>query len=186
MAKRAPIDEKPFRPLDAAVLQAVVRHSAQSLPSAPTTLPQPEPVTSAAITTVGEEPRLVPAPMLMPQSIAKAEPKAAPALTTRLDHEKRILFTREETHVLERLVQNLAVRLQAQVKVSHVIRALTSLLIHAEAHVDLRAGQKGALIRPSNGDFSAIQQFERELALIIAHALRDSGVPWNQNNPRQN
>jgi len=167
MAKRSPVDEKPFRPLDVAVLNSVVRHAAStgaSAPAAPASSPPSEP----------------------PQKIAEFSPSATNTRTSqvavtplpvlhRLDQEKRILFTREETQAMDRLVNNLAVRLRAQVKVSHVVRALTTLLRHAESRVDQRAGERGPLIRPPNGDFGALQRFEREIAGILAAALRDAG-----------
>jgi len=55
---------------------------------------------------------------------------------------RRILFTREETQAIGRLVNILAVRLNSQVKGSHVIRALISLLLNAEGEVDKRAGER--------------------------------------------
>ena len=102
MARRAPADEKPFRPLDTSVLNAVMQH-------VPTVAPM-------------ESPRAEPV-------LRVVEPKAEPLrLVKKLDQEKRILFTREETHAIDRLVNGLAQRLQAQVKASHVFRALTILL----------------------------------------------------------
>jgi hypothetical protein len=72
-------------------------------------------------------------------------------------------------------VTSLATRLNAQVKVSHVIRALVTLLLHAEGQVDRRAGEGGPLFRPPNGDVKALQRFERDIAGIIGAALRDAG-----------
>ncbi len=162
MARRAPSDEKPFRPLDASILKSVVQHVAES--SAPPPYP---PVPSTV------------APQPWASSYRETPVKPVMALVpqlTRLDQEKRILYTREETHALDRLVSNLAVRLNTQVKVSHVVRALTALLLRAEKEVDQRAGEHGPLVRPSNGDFAALQRFEREIATIFAHALRDAGA----------
>lgn len=155
MAKHAPKDEKPFRPLDFSVLKAVVQHTAQ--PKLPPSEPRPTPGS-------------------VELSDSKPQTVLPLALTSRLDQEKRILFTREESHALDRLAHNLAVRLNAQVKVSHVIRALTTLLLHAEARVDQRAGERGALTRPSNSDFTALQHFERDIAGVFASALRDAGA----------
>jgi hypothetical protein len=61
------------------------------------------------------------------------------------------------------------------VKVSHVIRALVDLLLHAEGEVDRRAGEVGQIVRPPNGDAKALQRFEREIGNIIGSALRDAG-----------
>jgi hypothetical protein len=96
-------------------------------------------------------------------------------LVEKFDHEKRILFTRGETQAIDRLVTSLAARLNAQVKVSHVIRALVALLLHSEAEIDKRAGEAGPLVRPPNGDALALQRFEREIARIVASGMRDAG-----------
>jgi hypothetical protein len=95
----------------------------------------------------------------------------------KFDQEKRVLFTREESRAFERLVQNLALRVNTQVKASHVFRALATMLLRAETYIDQRAGEKGTLSRPPNGDYAALQRFEREIASILAHALRDAGHP---------
>ena len=94
-------------------------------------------------------------------------------LIKKLDQEKRILFTREETHAIDRLVNGLAQRLQAQVKASHVFRALTLLLLQAEGEIDRRASATGPFVRPSNGDSAGLQRFEKELARLLAEGLRD-------------
>jgi hypothetical protein len=154
MAKRAPLDEKPFRPLNAAVLSSVLQHVPK--PAEPTT-------------------HVVDLPPIRPELTAPRTPHMEPARgLKRLDQEKRILFSREEAHAIDRLVQNLAVRLQAQVKASHVMRALTLLLLHAEGEVTRRAGQHGPMIRPPNGDMAGLELFERELARLLAPALRDA------------
>lgn len=175
MAKRAASDEKPFRPLDASVLQSVMRHTPSSSP--------PPQVSVAPPVQRPAEPKIVELSVQAPRPTQSFEPPAQKVVRIpdpfahRLDQEKRILFTREETHAMERLIHNLAVRLNAQVKASHVIRALTTLLLNAETQIDIRAGERGPLTRPPNGDLAALQRFERELATILAHALRDAGVP---------
>ena len=122
MARRAPADERPFRPLDATVLSAVMQH-------VPSTVTMTEP----AVPLRREEP-----------SFRTVEPRPEPLrLVKKLDQEKRILFTREEVHAIDRLVNGLAQRLQAQVKASHVFRALTLLLLQAEGDIDRRATSHG-------------------------------------------
>ena len=163
MAKRAPLDEKPFRPLDVSILSSVVQHA----PEARGVTVEPDrKVIDLPTSTISVRPVVASPPMPVASTV--------PALS-RLDQEKRILFTREESQALDRLINNLAVQVRAQVKASHVLRALTTLLLHAEPQIDQRAGERGTLVRPSNGDFTALQQFEREIAHILAHALRDAG-----------
>ena len=46
------------------------------------------------------------------------------------------LFTKGESQDIDRLVASLAARVGAQVKVSHVMRALVALLLHAEGKLE--------------------------------------------------
>jgi len=152
MAKRAPVDEQPFRPLNASTLQSVLRHVPSALEPVPAKPPSPVPV--------GER----------QPSTALSARSGSP-----LDQEKRILFTREETRALDRLVGTLAERLQTPVKTSHLFRALTALVLPVERQIERCAAERGALVRPPNGDLPALQAFERELASLVAEALRRSG-----------
>jgi hypothetical protein len=93
----------------------------------------------------------------------------------KFDQEKRMLVTLSEAAALDRLVTSLAGRLRAQVKLSHVLRGLTALLLNAEAEVDKRAGEAPPLIRPPNGDAKALQRFERDISRILGAAIRDAG-----------
>ena len=83
-----------------------------------------------------------------------------------------MLLTRAESMALVRLVGALAVRFNAQVKLSHVLRALVALLLHAEDELDKRAGEVIGLIRPPNGDAKALQRFEREIARVLRPGRR--------------
>jgi hypothetical protein len=172
MAKRAPTDEKPYRPLldpgvvNAAIAGAVhrVEHGVASKVIELTRAETPRVTTTAS-------PSPPPAPL---HGAGRALPSPQP-LAEKFDQEKRILFTRPESQAIDRLVTGLATRLNTQVKVSHVVRALVTLLLNAGAEVDFRAGESGPLVRPPNGDARALQQFERSIARIFAAALRDAG-----------
>jgi hypothetical protein len=168
MAKRTPLDEKPFRPLDVTILSSVIKHVPENrgLASASAAVAEAKVIDLVS----------VPGGIRQGSGREMGEPHVAP-VAQRLDQEKRVLYTREETHAIDRLVNNLAVRLNAQVKVSHVLRALTTLLLHAEGQIDKRAGEQGPLARPPNGDFAALQRFERAIACILASAIRDAGLP---------
>jgi len=174
MAKRAAPDEKPYRTLlDADLVSAAIAHAIPetnaSAPSKVVDLPR------------SEAPRRVEATrQLPPPSVQRAiEPEVrtpAPApFAEKFDQEKRILFTRSETQAIDRLVTSLAMRLNAQVKVSHLMRSLVALLLNAEAEVHKRAGEAGPLVRPPNGDGHALQRFEREIARIVGSAITDAG-----------
>jgi hypothetical protein len=183
MAKRAAPDERPYRPLlDADLVSAALT---QSVPRTVAGAP------AAASVKVLEMPRTEntrrPEPSFAepmaattetaPRLVEATEPvrSTVQSLVEKFDQEKRILFTRSESQAIDRLVVAVASRLNAQVKVSHVIRALVGLLLHAEAEIDRRAGETGPLVRPANGDAQGLQRFEREIAKIIAAALRDAG-----------
>jgi hypothetical protein len=182
MAKRAAPDEKPYRPLlDADLVSAALTMAAPGAVQA-AHVPPAAPSHSAKIV---EMPKVEPVRRLDQPPPINAEPserstgdwpiQSAQAVVEKFDHEKRILFTRPEAQAIDRLVNALAVRLNSQVKVSHVIRALVALMLNAESEIDRRAGETGPLVRPANGDAQGLQRFEREIAKIIAAALRDSG-----------
>ena len=183
MAKRAAPDEKPYRPLlDADLVSAALSQAG------PTSAPAPAialPVTSPKVVEMHRpEPLRRDVPTVDLEAVAETisrtleveKPRTVlQPLVEKFDHEKRILFTRAETQAIDRMVMSLATRLNAQVKVSHVIRALVGLLLHADAEIDRRAGETPPLTRPANGDAKALQDFEREIARIIQAGLRDAG-----------
>jgi hypothetical protein len=182
MAKRAAPDEQPYRPLlDAALVSATLSNVVTPSPKV-AELPRP----ANAPMKVTESLRIEPARRIeqiqtdqgtqpTAPGLPRDENRPSPGLVEKFDQEKRILFTRGETQAIDRLVTSLAARLNAQVKVSHVIRALVALLLHADAEIDKRAGEAGPLVRPPNGDAMALQRFELEIAKILAAAMRDAG-----------
>ena len=97
------------------------------------------------------------------------------ALVEKFDQEKRMLLTRSESLAFDRLVTSLASQLNTQLKHSHVLRGLITLVLNAEREIDKRAGEAEKLVRPPNGDSKAIQRFEREIGKILADGLRDAG-----------
>jgi hypothetical protein len=180
MAKRAPAGEEPYRPLlDPGVISAALT---KANPAGPAPSGQSNALKVVELTraeTGPTEARVFGRDGLTSRPGPETAPirAAASELIEKLDQEKRMLLTRAENVALERLVGSLASRLNTQVKLSHVLRSLVTLLLNAESAVDRRAGEKIGLARPANGDFKAIQKFEREIAKIIAAALRDSGPP---------
>jgi len=175
MAKRAAPDEKPYRPLldtelmNAALTQVVSNSQPQAAPSKVVDLPRAE-----------TQRRSEPNRGSFPEPVQKIvepdfKPQAQHSFAEKFDQEKRILFTRTETQAIDRLVTSLATRLNSQVKVSHLMRALVALLLNAEADVHKRAGEAGPVVRPPNGDALALQRFERQIAGIIGSALTDAG-----------
>ncbi len=181
MAKRSAPDEQPYRPLlDAGLMSAVLGQPAPEEVELPVAalnevfsnnvveMPRPEVFKRA------EPVRVEPEPPSVPNDIDRRG-QATHLLVEKIDQEKRILFSRAESYAIDRLVTTLAMRLNCQVKVSHVMRALVGLLLHSEGAIDKRAGESGPLVRPPNGDAQALQRFEKEISKIIASALRDAG-----------
>lgn len=179
MAKRAPVGEMPYRPLlDPSVLNAALAPASIS-PQAPE--PQKKIVEFARPL----EQRRIEEPKILAESqIARApvekiiERKATSpeaTFTEKLDQERRLLLTRSESQAVDRLVSSLATRLNTQVKSSHVLRAMVTLLLNSEGDVDKRAGEVGSLTRPPNGDLKGLQKFEAEIANIIGSGIRDAG-----------
>jgi hypothetical protein len=176
MAKRAAPNEQPYRPLlDTGLMSEVLAQVAPGIAPA-----QESPLAKVVEINRAESVRRTETPRLGAETVPRpAEQERSNFLPQhygeKFDQEKRILFTRSETQAVDRLVTSLAAKLNSQVKVSHVMRALTSLLLHAEGEIDKRAGELGVLVRPPNGDALALQRFEKEIARIIAAGLRDAG-----------
>jgi hypothetical protein len=184
MAKRAAPDEQPYRPLlDAGLVSAALSQATTpatpskvtELPRAGNTTPKPVEIPKVEPPRRIEQIQMEQGTQQAPAGPLRDESRATQVLVEKLNFEKRILFTRGETQALDRLVTSLAARLNSQVKVSHVIRALLALVLHAEAEVDRRAGEVGPLVRPPNGDAMALQRFELEIARILAAGMRDAG-----------
>ena len=175
MAKRA-VDNTPYRPLLDSHLVSAAIGLAPSAPMQEEKTPVKKVVAPVVDSMISEST----APSLPSDRLSVSQPARQPVanqapIVEKFDQEKRILFTRSENQALDRLVFSLACRLNTQVKTSHLIRAVVSLLLHAEDEIDKRAGEVGALTRPPNGDPKALQRFERELASIVSAALRDAG-----------
>jgi hypothetical protein len=175
MAKRAAPDEKPYRPLLDPELMSAALAQGMSNTSAPSQkvvdLPRSEPARRPEPLRVAAQ-EAAPKP---PDTSFQPQTQAVQPFAEKFDQEKRILFTRTETQAIDRLVTSLAMRLNAQVKVSHLIRGLVALLLNAESDIHRRAGETGPLVRPPNGDAQALQRFERDIAKIVGAAITDSG-----------
>src|SRR4028118_1063453 len=106
MAKRAPKDEKPFNPIESALVERV----SSRLPIAD--------VRSAYVggTAVEDLPDIEPSPKRPPR-------------------EKRVLLSWEEELALQRLLDQLTETLQTPVKLSNALRSCLILLRHAQGPI---------------------------------------------------
>ena len=186
MAKRASPNEEPFRPL---LERDLVTAALAGVTQSPVALPgakgsHPTTIGSADLprTDLPRRVEQIRPRSSSPQSVLAAS-SGLDSLVEKFDHEKRILLTRGESHATDRLITELAHRIGAQVKISHVIRGLIALLLNAEAEIDRRAGEAAPLSRPANGDAQALQRFEQAIGAILASGIRDAGRRGEELNP---
>jgi len=141
MAKRVPEGEKPFRPVDAALVRSVISPTARQGNTAEET----------AHTMASTHLSIVP---------------------EKFDREKRMLLTRSEERAVERLVSNFAEEMRTPVKLSHVLRACTSLILKYEKEIIEEARKSPKLTRPPNGDMNGLSDFEQGVSRILEAALQ--------------
>jgi hypothetical protein len=152
MAKRAPKDERPFNPIESALVERVASRS---------------PV---------YEPRNV-LPETPDESAALPVQAAGPPVIKRPPREKRVLLSWEEELALQRLLDQLTETLQTPVKLSNALRSCLILLRHAQGPIVDCAAREGALVRPANNDQTGIALFEHRLASIFQAAFASAGKP---------
>lgn len=179
MAKRVPKDDKPYRPLDESLIRSVIsgppagQGGAQAAAVAPEPAHDPRPMHAAEPAAPRSSPRLVPAPEHEP-SQPRRPASVTDALPEKREREKRMLLTRSEEREVEHLVNRLAQELGTAVKLSHVLRACTLILVHAEDDLLDRARKTPVMARPGNGNASELAEFEKSLAQILLGGLRDA------------
>jgi hypothetical protein len=170
MAKRVSPDEKPYRPLEDALVRSVLN---------------PEPAPESEEQGEGTEPPQVfnseqPSPKLFTIQGRKGQhepPKKvekAPESSEKLTREKRVLLTASEEREIERIVDEMAEGLGTSLKLSHVLRASVTLICHAREELIKQSRKAGPLKRPPNGDTAAVAVFEHYLAQLIETAFRNT------------
>lgn len=183
MAKRT--DEKPFRPLETALVSAVMTGNAAAAieepppavakPAAepPRNIDRPQAAEEGTPAVVRTVPRYEPP---MPRrSIQRERPTAAVSpLGERMEREKRVLVTPSEERILDRVVANIGAELGTSLKLSHVLRSCIRLMIHSENELIERARATGRTIRPPNGDLAAIEAFEKVVTNVLQTGIRNA------------
>jgi len=163
MAKRAPTDEKPYSPVRAALVDAVVRGVGEK--GTPTVVDaKPE---------EGERVVQLPVTKRSRKERDQREDKAK-APRDRLEREKRVLLSRSEEVAVGELVQRLSACGTSGLKLSHLLRASVLLLRHAEQELVDRVKRATDLVRPPNDNALALAEFERRVAQELAAAIRAS------------
>jgi len=180
MAKRAPKGERPFNPLDEALVRSVISGSGRGAEAVGEG-------GGAAVAEAERPPRIAPSeaserkvvPMPEPRTEPKGKAESRPAradldYVERRDREKRVLLTASEERDVERLVERMAGELGTRIKLSHVLRACYLMLMHAEDELLDRARKAPRLSRPGNGNAPEIAEFERAIAAILSGAFREA------------
>lgn len=175
MAKRVPPDEKPYRPVDDALVRSVLN------PEIPEEAEEPAEAGAATATaqvvsfpTRQVEPKRQEAPAPKGREPAKSRKEENAPEPEKLTREKRFLLTPTEDRELERLVADMASELGTPLKPSHVIRAMVTVLRHADEELIKQSRRVGPLKRPPNGDATALAAFEHYLAQLIESGIRNS------------
>lgn len=188
MAKRT--EERPFRPLDAGLVQAVMSGNA-AVSTTQTPAPREEPVRAVEPVRTEEPPTQIrneqgrePQPVVHRAPFQAEAPRRAvrheaakPSLSQlaeRMEREKRVLLTASEERALERVVANIGAELGTSLKLSHVLRSCIRLVIAAEGDLVERARATGRIVRPPNGDLAAIEGFEKVVAAVLQAGIRSS------------
>lgn len=159
MAKRAPVQESAYNPLDAGLARSVIDGA----------MPRGSNNGTDFTERVVFQQRTISAPAGQKGDVSV--PPARP-----LTREKRVLLTPDEERQIERLVDRLGEQLGTSLKLSHLLRASMELLVHAEGEILRQAVALAPLSRPSNGDAIALAQFEHALSRLLSVALRDALV----------
>lgn len=190
MAKRAPKEEKPFRPLEAALIHNVMMHSSleesadsleSSEPSEYSVVEVGEVIQKAAPPAKPEAPLMQVVPKKVDQHIQAAravmqapiaEQPIDETFYERKEKEKRFLVSATEEAELNQLVTTLAKELGCTLKLSHIVRACMKAVLNSKDEIIVKAKDNPALIRPANGDLAGIDRFDTELAKMVIAGIK--------------
>src|SRR5262249_31577501 len=120
MAKRVPPGEKPFSPVDQALVRGVLTPVATPV--------QPKPSTVQSLPLQAQQAPSIPEGRQVVRSTAESPMSRE---LEKLSREKRVLLTSTEEWEFERLISDIGVKLQTPLKTSHLLRASVMLLRHA-------------------------------------------------------
>lgn len=148
MAKRAPTDEKPYNPIESALVERV---SSRTAP--------------------GGEQRDGIASRDVLEPDAAAVPVESPKKPGR---EKRVILSWEDEIAIQQLLDELSQTLQTPIKLSNALRSCVILLRHAQEPITKKASRARSIVRPPNNDLTAIALFEQRLAEIFQAGIREA------------
>lgn len=180
MAKRAPSDAKPYRPLEESLVRAVLAPPSgggEGENTARVLTPAAEAHQPALSAELPARQRPAPAASIetaRSRQVSRAVPPDKAGNPPKLDREKRVLLTQAEERQLERVVALMGSEIGTSLKLSHVLRACVALILHSEEELLERSRGSPKLMRPANGDGPALTRFERSIAQVVAAAFRDA------------
>ena len=167
MAKRVSPEEKTWNPVEDRLAQETLRPTL-AIETAPGQAPAANRVVKIAD---HREPAQV--EKKAQEQVPKKE-EAEPV--EKLSREKRMLLTESEEDLLERLVKDMGKQLKTPLKLSHILRATTVLLMHSRDELLKQSEKMGGMKRPPNNDPVALATFEHNLAQLIDRAIRGTRV----------
>jgi hypothetical protein len=173
MAKRVTQDERPYRPVEEALVRAVMSPQ-EAEPIVETDSPEGVQPTGVPLEATRPEPSVSETIVPEVQSNGRVVVQTPTVTVEKLTREKRVLLSASEEREIEQLVSRIAGELGTPVKLSHMLRAYMILLLHAENEIMKRARQAAPLHRPPNGDPVALAGFEQRLAQILSLAFREA------------
>ncbi|MDQ2947188.1 MAG: hypothetical protein M3Y27_14855 [Acidobacteriota bacterium] len=148
MAKRAPTDEKPYNPIESALVERV-----------------------SSRTTPGREQR----DEMISNEVLESEAAAVPLeLPKKPGREKRVILSWEDEIAIQQLLDELSQTLQTPIKLSNALRSCVILLRHAQEPITKKASRARSIVRPPNNDLTAIALFEQRLAGIFQAGIREA------------
>jgi hypothetical protein len=185
MAKKHLPDHKPYSPVDVALMQSLPTVFSPTLREeerAPVILEEPE-AKSAPNPPVREDEEDAPSSKVvqMPLSghdlpnMPAEQPKHEPVTSERLTKQLKFQVSHPERLEIMGVVHRFAGELETSLDWSHVARALTVILRHAEKEILQQARRNGPMPRPRNDKALALAEFETQIARILLRAFRDSG-----------
>jgi hypothetical protein len=199
MAKKHAPDHKPYSPVDVALMQSLPTvFSPGTAAEEPATAPVQEveaefPKTLPEAIEDADEEEDVPPPKVVRMPLPEREPtlpsvdqprfeqqrleqpKSEPATSERLTKQLKFQVSHPERLEIMRVVHRFAGELETSLDWSHVARALTMILRHAEKELLQQARRNGPMPRPRNDRALALAEFETQIARILLRAFRDTG-----------
>lgn len=175
MAKRVSPEEKTWNPVEDRLAQETLRPTL-SIETAtgltPAEAPSPAPAANRVVKIADHrEPAQV---ERKAQEQAPKKEEAEPA--EKLTREKRMLLTESEEDMLEQLVKDMGKQLKTPLKLSHILRATTVLLMHSRDELLKQSEKAGGMKRPPNHDAAGLATFEHNLAQLIDRAIRGTRI----------